>query len=135
MVPVLFLAGAKHVYAGFMSNEHGLPQLWHSASVPVGLSAGDMAELHARVAELPDGWCVERCDACEGHEGEQTALLMLESDLDVAPTFVVYREAERVCLDVCRDDSCARLGSYGTIAQAVQAVAGLLARMGARSGQ
>ena len=86
-----------------------------------------MAELHARVAELPDGWCLERCDACEGHEGEHTALLMLEEDHEAAPTFVVSREAGRVLLDACRGDSYARLGSYGTIAQAVQAVAGLLA--------
>ena len=133
MISTFFHAGVERAYAEFMSDKHGLPQPWHPVSEPVGLGAGDMTELAARVAELPDGWCVERCDACEGCEGEHTALLMLESDPDAAPTVVVYREAERVCLDVCRGDSCARLGSYGTIAQAVQAVAGLLAA--SRSGQ
>ena len=129
MISTFFHAGVEHAYAGFMSHEHGLPHPWHLVSMPapVGLSASDLTELAAWVAEWADGWCVERCDACESHEGEHTAVLMLESDDEAAPTFVVSREAERVGVDVCRGDSYARLGSYGTIAQAVQAVAGLLA--------
>ena len=126
MISTFFPAGVEHAYAGFMSHEHNLPHPWRHASIPspVGLSAGDLTELSARVAEWADGWCVERCDDCEGgHE----AVLMLEDD-ETASSFVVRREAGRVHLDVCRDDSYARLGSYGTIAQAVQAAAEMLAR-------
>jgi hypothetical protein len=125
MISVYFLVGAERAYVAAMANDPDLSQSWHSAAMLLGVTAGDVAELQARVDELPGAWCVAPHQDCDG---EHLAMLMLDDDDEAAPTFVVCREAGRVQVDVCRGDSYARLGSYGTIAQAVQGVAARLAR-------
>lgn len=126
MTAVHFLVSAVHAYAAAMARYPDLPEPWPPAPAIVGLSAGDLAELQARVDALPPAWCMKRHESCDG---EVSAMVMPEADDDGAmPTFVICREAGRVCVDVCRDDSYARLGSYGTLARAVQGVVKALAR-------
>lgn len=127
MIPVHFFVGLERAYAAAMASDPNLSQSWHPTSVFLGLTAGDVAELRVRVGELLSAWCVV---PHQDYDGEHSAMLMLAEEDEAAPTFVVCRDADRVLVDVCRDDIYVPLGSYGTIAQAVQGMIGVLARAG-----